>query len=1019
MKKFYCRMASVLLSAAVAVSAIADNVVLVEGFDTQDDFNKWTVVNVEEGSVTWSYRTSTGKPMQSKCAQILKHTPNNANDWLISQPVQLEAGTLYELSFRATPGTFNKTEHLKAYLGTSATVEGMTRELINLDNMLRDDAADITRKVEFTVDASGNYYLGFLGCSPADQGRIDLDDITVTAKASANAPAPVSNLVITPGSLGALTATVSFTAPSLTSTGGVLASLSAIEIYRDGTLITTIDTPQPGADISYTDNSAVQGFNTYSVICDTDGSKSVESSARAFIGIDIPVAVADPRATCLNDGVINLSWNAPTASVNGGYFDAATLKYIITNLADGATTTVSGTSHQMKFELGVQALYEFSIAAVADAGTGAASSFNRVIMGNPITEAYAESFANATAHSLWYQDSDDADFEWIIDDPENEEYSDPDVKDYIIYAQDCDHGDLIALTEYAFENETSRFCSPLFNLSGFVNPVLTFYVINGPKKSLKPQVRVPGGDWTDLAEAVWETGINGLQWSRCTVPLANLSNAGTIQFSFLASGGERAIHIDNISISDSGVAHDLAVRSISVYPRRANIGETSTFTIDMRNLGGVLENDYAVVLYRDGVEVERKAGAELKATESTTMSFTYVATIDDATAEEKSEWTAAVLLSTDENGDNNNSQPVVWSARLNDVPTPSGLTATASDEGLLLTWDAAITREASQKGEIQYTTDDFEAYETFAISGIGGWTLVDCDQSPTWGTNYPKREHVGEPLSFMVFNTVAGEVQTDEHQDNVFFAHSGQQYMMGFSNAVYGTPNDDWLITPRLDGRAHTIDFYARIPMGMSGDDIIDVTYSTTDTDPDSFYPVVGGENIHIQDNWKHVSLDVPEGARYCAVNLKQSQMFFELDDFTYAAHDGSLDALTLAGYNVYRNGEKINESPVAEPRYTDITAPANATAIYKVTTVYEQGESRYSNEVSVTDTGVDDVSVDTVISVKDNVLSIHAATEVSIVIYRIDGTPVASLSSSASEVMLESGIYIVSIDGKALKVRI
>ncbi|MGN0210664.1 MAG: choice-of-anchor J domain-containing protein, partial [Muribaculaceae bacterium] len=178
MKKITNRLVTLLLLGMSASVAMADDAVFVEHFDTQEDFEKWTIINVEEGTATWSYRTSTGKPMLSKCAQILKHTPNAANDWLISQSFELQSGTLYELSFRATAGTFNKSEHLKAYLGSSDTADGMSTLLIDLDDLVRDDAADINRSVEFSVAESGTYYLGFLGCSEPEQGRIDLDDIT-------------------------------------------------------------------------------------------------------------------------------------------------------------------------------------------------------------------------------------------------------------------------------------------------------------------------------------------------------------------------------------------------------------------------------------------------------------------------------------------------------------------------------------------------------------------------------------------------------------------------------------------------------------------------------------------------------------------------------------------------------------------------------------------------------------------------------------------------------------------------
>ncbi len=1017
-KTFFCLAAALFLGIS-SQRLCAEESVFSETFDTQEDFDEWTIINVEEGSTTWTYRTSTGKPMKSKCAQILKHSPNAANDWLISPAFTLEAGTVYELSFRCTPGTFNKTENLKVYLGTDLTAESMTVQLLELKDMLRDDNADITRTAEITVTADGTYHVGFLACSEPDKGRIDLDDVVITAKAAAVAPGPVTDLTATAASEGALSATLSFIAPTVTATGDALDAIASIEITRNGDAVTTISNPTPGEAISYTDNAAVQGKNTYEVTCSTaDGSKSVAASVEVFVGIDVPVAIVDPRASSLNDGNINFSWQAPTTSVNGGYFNPETLTYAITDLSSGESVTVTGTSYTMALTKGEQKVYEYSIAPVSEAGTGEASDFNRVIMGNAITTAYSESFAGAQASSPWYQDSDEHAFDWVIDDPEKDEYSDPDVKNYTIYAQDKDGGDLIVKSLYAYEYETSRYCSPIFNLLQFANPVLTFYQINGPKESLKVQVRSIDGEWQDVAEPVWETGIDGLQWSRCSIPLANLKE-GEVQFSFLAYGGVRPMHIDNISIAESAYSRDLAVRSLTASPQRANVGETTTFTADLRNFGGQGEAAYEVVLYRDGNEVDRKAGDALAATEIGAISFEYTATLDDAMLADKSQWTAQVVLTDDQNEANDTSAAVVWSTRPNDVPDITDLAATSDKESVTLTWSAGINREATEKGEMQMVTDDFEAYTPFAIEGVGDWTFVDKDGAETWKSKYPSREHVGEPLSFMVFNTEQGGVETDDNQDNIFFAHSGKQYLMGFSNEEYGTANNDWLITPRLDGRAHTVDFYTRIPMGMSGDDVIAVSYSTTDTDPDSFIPLNDGNDIYVSDNWKHVEVSVPDGARYFAVNLKLSHMFFMIDDFTYAAHDGSLDPLTLVGYNVYRNGEKINSEPVADNSFVDTDMPEGQNA-YKVTAVYEQGESRYSNEVTIDYSSVNGISnaASAIISAHNGILSVKVGVTANVAVFSIDGKRVASaVASPEADFSVAAGAYIVTVDGRATKV--
>ena len=208
--------------------------------------------------------------------------------------------------------------------------------------------------------------------------------------------------------------------------------------------------------------------------------------------------------------------------------------------------------------------------------------------------------------------------------------------------------------------------------------------------------------------------------------------------------------------------------------------------------------------------------------------------------------------------------------------------------------------------------------------------------------------------------------------------------------------------------------------MGLSGNDVIAISYSTTDTDPDSFIPLNGGNDITVSDNWKHIEATVPEGARYFAVNLKLSRMFFMLDDFTYAAHDGSLDPLTLKGYNVYRNGEKINGELVPDNNYVDTDAPKGENT-YKVTAMYEQGESRYSNEVTVNtaQTGIESISaMQATVTAGTGEISVASNSTAAVAIYSIDGRKVASGTVAVkASFAVPAGAYVVTVGGKATKV--
>ncbi|MCX6234803.1 MAG: T9SS type A sorting domain-containing protein, partial [Bacteroidetes bacterium] len=72
-------------------------------------------------------------------------------------------------------------------------------------------------------------------------------------------------------------------------------------------------------------------------------------------------------------------------------------------------------------------------------------------------------------------------------------------------------------------------------------------------------------------------------------------------------------------------------------------------------------------------------------------------------------------------------------------------------------------------------------------------------------------------------------------------------------------------------------------------------------------------------------------------------------------AVDRSTNRMSLLGYNVYRDGVKINTSLVMETQYTDMDL-AIGIYTYYVTAQYTLCESGHSNEVGVT-TGIDELA--------------------------------------------------------------
>ncbi|MDE6360394.1 MAG: choice-of-anchor J domain-containing protein, partial [Muribaculaceae bacterium] len=192
-----------------------------------------------------------------------------------------------------------------------------------------------------------------------------------------------------------------------------------------------------------------------------------------------------------------------------------------------------------------------------------------------------------------------------------------------------------------------------------------------------------------------------------------------------------------------------------------------------------------------------------------------------------------------------------------------------------------------------------------------------------------------------------------------YTAHSGHQYLV--SMAVTDSDftqkrSDDWAISPQLNGKAQTISFWAK-SMLADALETIEVLYSTSGTDLDDFTSVATFDNVPWE--WKQYYFDIPAGAKHFALRcVTRDGYILMVDDVNFTPADNAA-SLDLSGYNVYRNGVKINEAPVTSTSYADQEA-SDKNAVYNVTAIYTgRGESMFSNDAIATQSGLRNISDD------------------------------------------------------------
>lgn len=191
-------------------------------------------------------------------------------------------------------------------------------------------------------------------------------------------------------------------------------------------------------------------------------------------------------------------------------------------------------------------------------------------------------------------------------------------------------------------------------------------------------------------------------------------------------------------------------------------------------------------------------------------------------------------------------------------------------------------------------TDDFESYAPFTINPASQWTFVDVDESGTYGFQGISFDNAYSPMAFIVMDFEAIGIET-------MTGHSGTQFLASF--AATTPPNDDWIISPQLNGNAGSITFFARTYTDNYGLERMRVLASSTTNDIASFSQISEGSYVSVPaDDWTSYTYSYPAGTKYVAINCVSNDAFvFMLDDITISTGVGIQD-VEASQFSIYPN---------------------------------------------------------------------------------------------------------------------
>ena len=323
------------------------------------------------------------------------------DEWLVSPPLNLVSGRQYYVSLKAHASTLEIPEKLEVKFGDDYLPSAMTEEIIPVTEVTSQEPNELGAFIRVATD--GVYFIGIHGCSDAGSYELYVDDLKVDAPVLDGAPAAATDIKLTPGAYGELTATVAFKAPAYTVDGSALESIDNIEVYRGETLLANFINPRPGAYLQAQDATEMPREDTYryTVVAYNEAGAGVPAKAEIFVGTDVPSYPTDVVAAEIdNSGRVTISWTAPATDVKGVPMNAGQLTYVLMDIVDGRqlviaqditdtsyTVQAGGSDQKQQFKV-------YGVFAKSSAGIGRGTPSNTVVVGEPLVLPFEESFSN-------------------------------------------------------------------------------------------------------------------------------------------------------------------------------------------------------------------------------------------------------------------------------------------------------------------------------------------------------------------------------------------------------------------------------------------------------------------------------------------------------------------------------------------------------------------------------------------------------------------------------------------------
>lgn len=389
-----------------------------------------------------------------------------------------------------------------------------------------------------------------------------------------NAPAAPVNLGYIKDGLEVM---LMWTNPNLNYAGSELTMpLTKAEIYRNGLLIHTIDSPVPGNFVMYTDNvdPNANGEMKYEVFLYNEAGRGEGAVQKVPVGDDIPAAVSGLKAEQTDNGA-TLTWTAPTEGQTGGAINPDNLKYKVTRMPDALvvadniqqTTATDNTVTSPGY-------YWYEVVCFNASGASYPECSDTLALGGALAVPYNADLTNPLYGAHWMVADRNADgTKWTYNSQDG----------FFMYFSDF------------FNSANDALVSVPFTLQKGV-PYVVNYTISAPSViGSSEKFRISLAKDGMQTEIEYLDGYSNATDDKRKVPFT-VSEDGQYTFIMeaLSDADQFAIYIKGFSLSLQN-STDLAVTAVSG-STEVNAGQEGTLTVTVANEGTTATEGYAITV---------------------------------------------------------------------------------------------------------------------------------------------------------------------------------------------------------------------------------------------------------------------------------------------------------------------------------------------------------------------------------------------------------------------------------------